>query len=360
MMGNFTRRDVMKAVAAASALPLLGQSASAADPLKIGFIFLGPVGDYGWTWAHNKGRLELEKALGSKVKTTFVENVKEDASAIPILRDLARQGNKLIFATSFGYMDQVLEVAKEFPDVKFEHCTGFKRAPNVATYNSRFHEGRAVTGTIAGHMSKSGVIGYLGSFKIPEVVMGVNAFTLAAQAVNPKIQTKLVMIDTWFDPAKETAATQTLANLGCDVIATHTDSPAPLQFCQQKGIYGFGQGADMSKFAPKAHLTAIEDIWGPHYIARAKAMLDGSWKSEDFWEGIKEGDVVISPYNPIVPKNVQEAANKIIDGYKNGTYDVFKGPIFDQNGTEKVPAGKAMSLGELATIDWYVKGIQSA
>jgi len=190
--------------------------------------------------------------------------------------------------------------------------------------------------------------------------MGVNAFTLAAQAVNPKIQTKLVMIDTWFDPAKETAATQTLANLGCDVIATHTDSPAPLQFCQQKGIYGFGQGADMSKFAPKAHLTAIEDIWGPHYIARAKAMLDGSWKSEDFWEGIKEGDVVISPYNPIVPKNVQEAANKIIDGYKNGTYDVFKGPIFDQNGTEKVPAGKAMSLGELATIDWYVKGIQSA
>ena len=158
-MTNFSRRDVMKAVAAASALPLLGQSASAADPLKIGFIFLGPVGDYGWTWAHNKGRLELEKALGDKVKTTYVENVKEDASAIPILRDLARQGNKLIFATSFGYMDQVLEVAKEFPDVKFEHCTGFKRAPNVATYNSRFHEGRAVTGTIAGHMSKSGEIG---------------------------------------------------------------------------------------------------------------------------------------------------------------------------------------------------------
>jgi simple sugar transport system substrate-binding protein len=192
-MGNFTRRDFVKAAAAASALPILGRPAFAADPLKVAFIFLGPVGDYGWTWAHNKGRLELEKALGDKVKTTYVENVKEDASAVPILRDLARQGNKLIFATSFGYMDQVLEVAKEFPDVKFEHCTGFKRAPNVTTYNSRFHEGRAVTGTIAGHMSKSGVIGYLGSFKIPEVVMGVNAFTLAAQAVNPKIQTKLMV-----------------------------------------------------------------------------------------------------------------------------------------------------------------------
>jgi simple sugar transport system substrate-binding protein len=359
-MGNFTRRDFVKAAAAASTLPLLGARANAAEPLKVGFIFLGPIGDYGWTWAHNKGRLELEKELGSQIKTTYVENVKEDASAVPILRDLARQGNKIIFATSFGYMDQVLEVAKEFPDVKFEHCTGFKRAPNVSTYNSRFHEGRAVTGTIAGHVSKSGVIGYLGSFKIPEVVMGVNAFTLAAQAVNPKIQTKLVMIDSWFDPAKETAATQTLANLGCDVIATHTDSPAPLQFCQQKGIFGFGQGADMSKFAPKAHLTAIEDIWGPHYIKRVKDVLAGSWKSDDFWDGIKEGNVKVSPYNASLPKDVQDAANKIIDGYKAGSYDVFTGPIYDQGGTLKVKDGEKMGLGDLATIDWYVKGIQSA
>ena len=219
-MSKFTRRDFMVSAAAASALPLMGASASAAEPLKVAFIYIGPVGDYGWTWAHDKGRKELEAALGGAVKTSYVENVKEDASAIPVLRDLARQGNKLIFATSFGYMDQVLEVAKEFPDVRFEHCTGFKRAANVTTYNSRFHEGRAVTGTIAGKVSKSGVIGYLGSFKIPEVVMGVNAFTLAAQAVNPKIQTKLVMIDSWFDPAKETAATETLANLGCDVVAT--------------------------------------------------------------------------------------------------------------------------------------------
>jgi basic membrane protein A len=359
-MTKFTRRDFVKAVGAASALPLIGASAQAAEPLKVGFIFLGPVGDYGWTWAHNKGRLELEAALGGAVKTTYVENVKEDASAVPILRDLARQGNKLIFATSFGYMDQVLEVAKEFPDVRFEHCTGFKRAANVSTYNSRFHEGRAVTGTIAGKVSKSGIIGYLGSFKIPEVVMGVNAFTLAAQAVNPKIQTKLVMIDSWFDPAKETAATETLANLGADVIATHTDSPAPLQFAQKKGVFGFGQGADMSKFAPKAHLTAIEDIWGPHYIARAKAAIAGTWKSEDFWDGIKEGAVKVSAYNASLPKDVQDAANKIIEGYKTGSYDVFTGPIYDQAGTLKVKQGEKMGLGDLATIDWYVKGIQSA
>ena len=359
-MTKFTRRDFVKAVGAASALPLLGASAQAAEPFKVGFIFLGPVGDYGWTWAHDKGRREMEAALGGAVKTTNVENVKEDASAIPILRDLARQGNKLIFATSFGYMDQVLEVAKEFPDVKFEHCTGFKRAANVTTYNSRFHEGRAVTGTIAGKVSKSGVIGYLGSFKIPEVVMGVNAFTLAAQAVNPKIQTKLVMIDSWFDPAKETAATETLANLGCDVIATHTDSPAPLQFCQKKGIFGFGQGADMSKFAPKAHLTAIEDIWGPHYTARVKAAMAGTWKSEDFWDGIKEGAVKVSAYNASLAKDAQDAANKVIDGYKAGLYDVFTGPIYDQGGALKVKEGQKMGLGDLATIDWYVKGIQSA
>ena len=358
-MTSISRRRFVQAGAAAAALPLAASSASAADPLKIAFIYIGPVGDFGWTWAHDKGRKALQAALGDKVKTTYVENVKEDASAIPVLRDLARQGNKLIFTTSYGYMEQTVQLAKEFPDVKFEHCTGFKRAPNLATYNSRFHEGRAVEGTIAGMMSKTGVIGYLGSFKIPEVVMGVNAVTLAAQAINPKAVTKLVMIDSWFDPAKEAAAAQTLANLGCDVIATHTDSPAALQFCQQRGIYGFGQGADMSRFAPKAHLTAIEDIWGPYYIARAKAMLDGKWASEDTWDGMKEGGVVISPYNSIVPKDVQTAADKIQAGWKDGSYNVFKGPIYDQAGNLKVKAGETMKLGDLAVIDWYVKGVQS-
>ena len=223
-----TRRNLMKTAAAGLTLPALTRSGFAAEPLKVGFVYLGAIGDYGWTWSHEQGRKALADALKGQVVTDYVENVKEDASAIPVMKDLAQQGHKLIFTTSYGYMDQTIEAAKQFPDVKWEHCTGYKHADNVGTYNSRFYQGRAVTGTIAGMMSKTGTIGFLGSFKIPEVVMGVNAFTLAAQAVNPKITTKLVMIDTWFDPAKEAAAAETLANLGCDVIAQHVDSPATL------------------------------------------------------------------------------------------------------------------------------------
>jgi simple sugar transport system substrate-binding protein len=360
-MSQLNRRGFIKTAAAGLAMPAILRSgaAFAADPLKIGYIYLGPIGDYGWTWAHNKGRLALEDALKGQVKTTYVENVKEDASAIPILKDLAQQGNKLIFTTSYGYMDQTVEVAKDFPDAKFEHCTGYKHADNLGTYNSRFHQGRAVEGTIAGLMSKSGVIGYLGSYKVPEVVLGVNAFTLAAQAQNPKIQTKLVMIDSWFDPAKEAAAVQTLINLGCDVVAQHTDSPAGLQVCEQRKAWCFGQGADMKKFAPKTQLTAIEDIWGPYYISRAKAMLDGSWKPDDAWWGMKEGTVVISPYSSAMPDNVKAAADKVIAGWKDGSYDVFTGEIKDQTGAVKVPKGQKMEDKDLAVIDWYVQGVQS-
>jgi len=359
-MSVLTRRNFVKAAAAATTLPILGGRAFAADPLKVGFVYLGPIGDAGWTWAHNKGRLEIEKALGSKVVTSYVENVAEDASAVPVMRDLVKQGNKLIFTTSFGYMDQTLQVAKEFPDVMFEHATGFKRDKNVSTYNSRFHEGRAVLGTIAGMMTKSNTIGYLGSYKVPEVVLGINAFTLAAQAVNPKVQVKLVMIDSWFDPAKEAAATETLANLGCDVITTHTDSPAALQVMEQKGLYGFGQGADMSKYAPHAHLTAIEDIWGPYYTSRAQAILDGKWTSTDTWWGMKEGTVKISPYNAALPKEVAAAADKIQAGWKDGSYSVFTGPIAGQDGKEKVAKGVRMEDKDLAVIDWYVNGVQSS
>ncbi len=208
-------------------------------------------------------------------------------------------------------------------------------------------------------MSKTGSIGYLGSYKVPEVVLGVNAFTLAAQAVNPKITTKLVMIDSWFDPAKEAAAVSTLANLGCDVVAQHTDSPAGLQVCEQRKVWCFGQGADMSRFAPKTQLTAIEDIWGPYYISRAKAMLDGTWKPDDAWWGMKEGTVVISPYSKAMPDNVKAAADKIIAGWKDGSYDVFTGPLLDQSGKERLPKGERMKDSDLATIDWYVKGVQS-
>lgn len=359
-MAILDRRNFVKAAGAASALPLLGSRAFAQEKLKVGFIFLGPIGDYGWTWAHNKGRQAVEAALGDKVETLYTENVNEDASAIPAIRDLANAGCKLIFTTSYGYMDQTVQVASEFPDVKFEHCTGFKRAPNLATYNSKFHEGRAVLGTISGMMSKSGKLGYLGSYKVPEVVLGVNSYTLSAQKKNPKATVSLVLIDSWFDPPKEAAATDTMINLGCDIIATHTDSPGPLQILEQRGLYGFGQGADMSQFAPNAHLTAIEDIWGPYYTQRAKAVLDGTWASQDIWMGFKEGTVVISPYNEKVPADVRAEADKIQAGYKNGTFNIFTGPIYDQAGTLKVKDGEVISDADLATMDWFVKGVETA
>lgn len=359
-MTYISRRTLMKGAGAVATASLLGKPALAADKIKVGFIYLGVIGDAGWTWAHNKGRLQIDAELGDQVETIYIENAAEDASCIPLIRDLAQQGCKLIFTTSFGYMDQTLQVAGEFPDVKFEHCTGYKRAENVSTYNSKFHEGRAVLGTIAGKMSKSGTLGYLGSYKVPEVVLGVNAFTLSAQKQNPAAKVKLVMIDSWYDPPKEAAATETLINLGCDVITTHTDSPAALQVMEQKGVLGFGQGADMSAYAPAAHLTAIEDIWGPYYVARTKAVLDGTWKSMDTWDGFKEGTVVISPYNKSVPADVVALADGVQTGYKAGTYNIFTGPIYDQAGTLKVKEGEVMADADLAVIDWFVQGVESA
>lgn len=359
-MAIFNRRHFLAtAGAAAAALPLVGP-AMAQEKVKIGFVYLGPIGDFGWTWAHNKGREALEAALGDKVETVYVENVAEDASAIPVIRDLAQQGCKLIFTTSYGYMDQTIEVAKEFPDVKFEHCTGFKLADNVSVYNSRFHEGRAVLGTISGMMTKTGTLGYLGSYKVPEVVLGVNSFLLAAQKKNPDATLKVVFIDSWFDPPKEAAATETLLNLGADIVTTHTDSPAALQILEQRGLYGFGQGADMSAFAPNAHLSAIEDIWGPYYILRAQAIIDGTWTSSNTWDGMVDGTVVVSPYNAAVPADVAAEADKIKAGYMDGTFDIFTGPIYDQDGNLKVEEGKTLTLEELAVMDWFVKGVESA
>jgi basic membrane protein A and related proteins len=359
-VGFFTRRNFLTGAAAGLALPALARRSFSAEPLKVGFVYLGPIGDYGWTWAHEKGREAMVDALKGQVAADYVENVKEDASATPILKDLAQQGHKLIFATTFGYMDQTVEAAKQFPNVMFEHCTGYKHADNLGTYNLRFHQGRAVEGAIAGLMTKSNTIGYLGSYKVPEVVLGVNAFTLAAQAVNPKVATNLIMIDSWFDPAKEAAAVQTLANLGCDVVAQHTDSPAGLQVAEQRKVWCFGNAADMSRFAPKTQLTAIEDIWGPYYISRAKAVLEGTWKPDEAWWGMKEGTIVMAPYNKAMPDNVRAAADKIISGWKDGAYDVFTGPISDQSGKERLPKGERMKDADLAVIDWYVKGVQSS
>lgn len=353
------RKFITTTAGAAATLPLLGRQAFAQEPLKVGFVYLGPIGDYGWTFAHDLGRKEMQEKLGDKIKTTYVENVEEGPDAERVMRELAQQGNKLIFATSFGYMNYALKVAKQFPDVYFEHATGYQRAPNLATYNSRFYQGRSVIGTIAGHMSKSGVIGYLASFPIPEVVMGINAFTLAAQKVNPDITCKVIWANTWFDPAKEADAARAMLDQGVDVIATHTDSPAALQVAEERGAYGFGQGEDMSAFAPKAHLTAIVDEWGPYYVSRGQAVLDGTWKSQDTWWGMKEGSVEIAPYNPALPEDVVAAAEKVRIGITEGSYDPFAGPIYDQEGKERVPEGGTQDDGQLLSMDWYVKGVQS-
>jgi len=358
-MTRISRRNFVRAAGAAAALPLISRPAFSQEQLKIAFMYVGPVGDFGWTWAHDNARKEMVGELGDAVATSYVESVPEGPDAERVLRELAQQGNKLIFATSFGYMNQVVKVSQQFPNVKFEHATGYQRTENLATYNARFYQGRSVLGTIAGHMSKSGIGGYIASFPIPEVVMGINAFTLAAQKVNPEFKTKVIWVNSWFDPAKEADATRAMIDQGVDVVTQHTDSPAPLQVAEERGVIGFGQAADMSAFAPNAHMTAIEDNWAPYYIERARAVLDGTWVSGDSWGGMKEGTVKMSPYNAAMPENVVAAAEAVRTGIIAGTYDPFAGPINDQSGSERVPAGGTQDDGQLLGMDWYVEGVQS-
>jgi simple sugar transport system substrate-binding protein len=357
-MFNINRRGFIAGAGAAATLPLVANRAFAADPLKIGFIYVGPHDDQGWSTAHDRGRLEMEKALAGKVVTTYVENVPESPDAVNPLSDLANQGNKLIFATSFGFMEPALQVAPQFPDVKFETCTGFKDLPNHCNYNGRFHEGRAVCGTIAGHLSKKGVGGYLGTFPVPEVIAGINAFTLSARRINPNFTTKVVWINTWYDPAKEGDAARALADAGVDVMTQHTDSPAAVQLCESKGIVTFGQDNDQSQYAPNMVKTSTVCNWGPYYLRRAQAMLDGSYKEEDVYEGIKEGRVSMAPLNPNLPADVAADATKVIQGWTDGSYDVFEGPIKDQQGNVKVPAGSKLSYGDILGINWLVEGVE--
>src|SRR5580698_4722280 len=281
------RKSLLTAAVAALAIAMGSLAASAADKLKVGFIYLGPVGDFGWTYQHEVGRQNLVKALGDKIETTFLENVNEGPDAERSIEQLARAGNKLIFTTSFGYMDPTLKVAKKYPNVFFEHATGFKRAPNMSTYSGRFYEGRYIQGVIAAKMSKTGVLGYIGSFPIPEVISGINATMLGAQTINPNIKVKIIWANSWFDPGKEADAAKALLDQGADIVMQHTDSPAAMQIASERGKLAFGQDSEMIKFGPKAQLTSIEDNWGPYYISRVKAELEGTWKSEDFWGGLK-------------------------------------------------------------------------
>jgi basic membrane protein A and related proteins len=344
------------ALAAAAGLALGLGPAAAQQKLKIGFIYVGPVGDFGWSHQHDEGRKAIEKALGDKVETTFVESVPE-ADSERAIEGLARTGHGLVFTTSFGFMEPTLKVARRYPNVKFEHATGIKRAPNLATYAAKFHEGRYIIGRIAGKMTKTGTIGYVAAFPIPEVVSGINAYFLGARSVNPEVKIKVVWVNAWYDPAKETDAAKALLDQGVDVLAQHTDSPAPLQTAEARGKLGFGQASDMERFAPKAQLTAITDNWSDYYVARAKAVLEGSWKSEDTWGGLKEHMVVMAPYKNM-PDEVKKLAEQTEVGIREGALNPFKCPVAKQDGSEVACKGNgALADEQILGMNFYVKGI---
>jgi basic membrane protein A and related proteins len=349
------RRLFVAATAFAVAIGIGGVAAQAAD-LKVGFIYVGPVGDHGWSYQHDQGRLAIEEKFGDRVETTYVESVAE-ADSERAIEQLARTGHDLIFTTSFGFMEPTLRVASRYPNVKFEHATGYKRDANVATYAARFHEGRYIIGQIAGEMSESGIIGYVGAFPIPEVVAGINAFMLGAQSVNPDIQLKVVWVNSWYDPAREADAAKALLDQGVDVITQHTDSPAPLQTAEERGKFGFGQASDMENFAPNAQLTSIIDNWSDYYIERVQAALDGTWESTDTWGGLDSGMVQMAAYKNM-PDNVREAAMATEEAIRSGELNPFACPVFRQDGSEVPCEGDgALADGQILGMDFYVRGI---
>jgi simple sugar transport system substrate-binding protein len=356
----------LKKALAATAVIALGVAgisalggAKAAEKFKAAWIYIGPTGDMGWSYQHYLGQQAVEKEFGDKVQTTKVENVPESADAERVLTQLAQKGNKIIFTTSFGYMEPTLKVAKAFPKVYFEHATGYKTLPNVSTYNIRFYEGRTVQGTMAGMLTKSGIIGYVGSVPIPEVIMGIDAFTLALRKVRPDAKVKVIWANEWFNPGKEADAAKALLDQGADVICQHTDSPAPVQTAEARGAYAFGQSSDMAKFGPTHEVTSNVDNWAPYYIARVKAAMDGTWKSEQTWGGLASGMLSIPPINKAIPADVAAAGMKVEEEIKAGKLLPFAGPIKDQSGKEIVPAGAALSDDKIAGLDWYVEGVDS-
>ncbi|WP_083232560.1 MULTISPECIES: BMP family ABC transporter substrate-binding protein [Endozoicomonas] len=353
-------KKAIVSVATAGLMTLSTLSSAVEKPLKVGFVYVGPVGDAGWTYGHDEGRLEMVEKLGKNIETTYVESVSEGADAERVIRKLAQQGHDLIFTTSFGYMNPTLKVAKQFPNVKFQHATGYKRGKNVGTYSARFYEGRYLTGVIAGHMTKNNVIGYVGSFPIPEVVQGINAFTLGLRSVNPDATVKVVWINSWYDPAKEREAAESLIAQGADIINQHTDSPAPVQAAQDKGVYAFGYDTDMTRFGPDAHLTGSMVHWGGFYTDTAKAVLDKQWKPEDVWGGFSAGMVEMAPYNKAIPEKVIAQVETFKEQIADGTFTIFEGPIKAQDGSIKVSEGTKLNDGDILSMNWYVEGVEGS
>lgn len=328
------------------------------EPLKAAWIYVGPVGDAGWSFAHDLGRKAVEEKFGDAVKTTFVEKVPEGADAERVIRDLATQGNKVIFATSFGYMDAMAKVAAEFPDIKFEHATGYKTGPNLRIYDASFYQDTYMAGVIAGKMTKTNVLGFVGSFPIPEVLRNINAFTLGAQSVNPKIRTKVVWVNTWFDPPKESEAAQSLINARADVLLQNTDSTAVLQTAEKNGKYAFGWDSDMSAFGPKAHLASAIVNWAPYYIKTIDEIKAGTWKTERTVWGVKEGLNDLVKINDVVPEDTKKRVEEIKAGLKDGSFEVFTGPISDNTGKVRLPKDQKADQEWKDKIDFYVKGVE--
>lgn len=338
------------------AAPGILRAARAATPLKAGFVYIGPVGDYGWSYQHNVGRLQAQAALGAAVETSYVENVPGTPECEAVFESLVASGHKLIFGTSFDYMNYMVRVAAKYPDVKFENCTGYKQAPNLAVYDIRYYQGRYIQGVIAGHISKTGKVGYVASVPIPEVVRGMDGVMQGMRSVNPKAQLKFIMIDSWYDPGKEGEATKALIDQGCDVICQHTDSPAPLETAASLHIPAFGQATDMIKFAPHSQLTASVNEWGGYYTARFKAMLDNKWTSTNTWGGFADGMLSMAPYTNMPPAVATAAAQTVAD-IASGKLDVFAGPLVDQSGKTFLPAGQTLQGKSLIGLQTLVQGI---
>jgi len=358
---NKPRNNRWIATLAGACLAAVALVADAQQPLKVAFVYIGPVGDGGWSYQHDLGRQALEKSLGAKVKTIYVENVPDTADAERVIRQLAAGGNDMIFTTSFGYMEPTLKVAKLFPKVHFEHATGYKSAANAVSYEARFYEGAYLLGVIAGKMTKTNTLGFIGSFPIPEVIRNIDAYTLGARSVNPKIKTKVIWVDTWYDPGKERQAAETLIAQGADMLCQNTDSPAAVQVAEEKGVHAFGWDSDMSKYGPHAHLTANTENWGVYYIDEINKQLAGTWTGNrnTRW-GIKEGLVVLSPLNPSVPAEVAKLFEERKKAIVDGSLLPFAGPLKDNTGAVKVEAGKALLDEQLLSIKWYVEGVDGS
>lgn len=338
--------------------PVAEAPAPKPEPLKIAFAYVGPVGDGGWSFAHDNGRKAIEKEFGDKVVTSFVESVPESADAERVLRDLAGQGNKLIFGTTFGYMESMLKVAEDNKGIKFEHATGYKTAENMRTYDSRTYEGAYMAGVIAGAMTKSNTLGVVGSVPIPEVIRNINSFTLGAQSVNPKIKTKVVWVNEWFSPPKETEAATSLINGGADVLFQNTDSPAVLKTAQEKGKRAFGWDSDMTAYGPKAHLASAIINWGPYYIKATKDALEGQWASGQSWWGVKEGAIDIVSIAEDVPADTKAKVESIKKGLADGSFVIWKGPIVGQDGKEVLAKDAVADDKFLGGVNFYVKGVE--